>query len=348
MSIKQSVLVSIISPVYNREMLLDFTIQSIKNQTYPNWELLLIDDGSTDNSVDIAIEYAKEDNRIKLLKRNEEPKGAPTCRNIGLKNATGKYVIFLDSDDILAEFCLSERVFCFENDYPEKDFIVFPGLQFTEDLYDDNNLFISTYKGDDVIPLFLNKDIPWITLNPIYKRTSLNDKLLDWNKNILIFQDILFHISCVCRGLKFVYAGTKPDCFWRRHKQGNIGDLGISTPTHSSIISMCCLFNGFWNELKKSNKLTLHNKACLMNFVLNYMLKMPKFNTVQMQEVRFFVKNVDCMPRINKILLIVVSYFPIIYFARGIINKYIIHIWNSKEDTFEVKYFLKTKYINAK
>lgn len=90
-------LVSIITPVYNGQDFLDRSIKSVLAQTYENWELLLIDDGSSDNSVQI-IKYYLEDNRIKLL-RNQSNSGIPTTRNKGIENSTGEFIALLDQDD---------------------------------------------------------------------------------------------------------------------------------------------------------------------------------------------------------------------------------------------------------
>lgn len=92
------VFVSVIIPVYNSEKYLEETIQSVLNQTIPNWELIIIDDGSLDSSVQIAEKFRMKDSRIKLIQKQNT--GVSDSRNIGLKNANGKYVSFLDSDDI--------------------------------------------------------------------------------------------------------------------------------------------------------------------------------------------------------------------------------------------------------
>lgn len=94
-------LVSIITPVYNSEEYLEETILSVINQTYKNWELLLIDDYSTDNSYKIIEKYLT-DERIKYL-RNERNSGPAITRNVGLEKSKGEYIAFLDSDDIWAK-----------------------------------------------------------------------------------------------------------------------------------------------------------------------------------------------------------------------------------------------------
>ncbi|WP_281699511.1 glycosyltransferase family 2 protein [Cetobacterium somerae] len=91
-------LVSIITPSYNSEKFIKETIESVLNQTYINWELLIVDDCSTDESPKIIKEYSKIDHRIKYL-RNEKNSGPAITRNRGLDIAKGKYIAFLDSDD---------------------------------------------------------------------------------------------------------------------------------------------------------------------------------------------------------------------------------------------------------
>lgn len=91
--------VTIIVPIYNVEKYLKEAIESTINQTYKNLEIILVDDGSTDNSGKICDEYTKIDNRIKVIHKNNG--GLSDARNAGLDNATGKYIMFLDSDDFL-------------------------------------------------------------------------------------------------------------------------------------------------------------------------------------------------------------------------------------------------------
>lgn len=91
--------VSIIMPVYNAEKYLCEAIESVLKQTYADFELLLINDMSTDNSKQICIEYAKRDRRIVLLENNSESHGPGPTRNIGLEHASGEYIYFMDADD---------------------------------------------------------------------------------------------------------------------------------------------------------------------------------------------------------------------------------------------------------
>ncbi len=95
----KQILVSIVTPVYNAESFIDETIKTVKMQTYQNWELLLIDDCSTDDSISIIKESQKHDSRIKLLKQKTNA-GAAKARNAGTAASKGRFVAFLDADDL--------------------------------------------------------------------------------------------------------------------------------------------------------------------------------------------------------------------------------------------------------
>lgn len=91
-------LVSVITPAYNAERFLAGTIESVQQQTYTNWEMVIVDDQSTDRTWEIAKTYADQDSRIRMY-RLEKNSGAAVARNTAMKHAKGRYIAFLDSDD---------------------------------------------------------------------------------------------------------------------------------------------------------------------------------------------------------------------------------------------------------
>lgn len=97
-NMKNNDLISVIIPVYNAERFVAQTLDSVLEQTYENWEAILVNDGSIDNSLEILQKYAKKDKRFKIINKQNEKLSA--ARNDGLKIATGKYITFLDADDM--------------------------------------------------------------------------------------------------------------------------------------------------------------------------------------------------------------------------------------------------------
>lgn len=159
-------LISIIIPTYNRATVINVALDSVVSQTYVNWECIVVDDGSNDRTFDVLKRY--QDSRFHFLKRDRFPKGAPTCRNIGLANAKGDYVIFLDSDDYLLPFCLEQRFVAIKEN-KDCDFLVFPmGKQKGKAIVKDN-----IPKYDDYLVSFLSANLPWSIMCPIWKISFL-------------------------------------------------------------------------------------------------------------------------------------------------------------------------------
>ena len=106
--------VSVIMPVYNAEKYLGEAIASVLRQTYADFELLLVNDRSTDRSKEICMEYAKKDDRIVLLENDSELHGPGPTRNIGLDHATGEFIYFMDADDWIEDRLLEDAVHCMQ------------------------------------------------------------------------------------------------------------------------------------------------------------------------------------------------------------------------------------------
>lgn len=102
-------LVSIITPCYNSQDFIQETIQSVLDQSYKNWEMIIVDDHSRDDSVKLIKKYTTQDSRIKCIGLKENS-GAAVCRNIAIKEAKGDYIAFLDSDDLWFPYKLEKQI----------------------------------------------------------------------------------------------------------------------------------------------------------------------------------------------------------------------------------------------
>ncbi|EJL6928529.1 glycosyltransferase family 2 protein [Vibrio alginolyticus] len=113
-----SLLVSVIMPTYNSTGTVVESIQSVLSQTYKNWELIIVDDRSTDNTWQVIQTYADKYDNIRVY-QNKENLGAGASRNFAIKKARGRFIAFLDSDDLWTEDKLAEQIpFMLENNYP--------------------------------------------------------------------------------------------------------------------------------------------------------------------------------------------------------------------------------------
>lgn len=190
--------VSIIIPIYNRVNLVTETIDSILVQSYQNWECILVDDGSTDGTIEALKNYARKDLRLHMLSRpKERKKGANACRNIGLENAKGDYVIFFDSDDLMTpnhiEFKLSKMV------GSGSDFII------TKSSYmdGDNSGLKSFYRfvDPDISALnFVTKKVKWLTCDTCIKGDVA--KRIRYNENLKSGQEFNYYLKLLLQTVK--------------------------------------------------------------------------------------------------------------------------------------------------
>lgn len=205
--------VSVIMPVYNAEKYLAKSIDSILNQTLKEFELILVNDGSKDNSKCICDEYKLKDDRIKVIHKINE--GACIARNTGLENAIGEYIQFIDADDYIENNMLEEQYNLAKETQAE---VVMCGMKY--DIHQKNGQIIyeeSSYKDmilksqDDIKPIFMDLFDNLLfnyTHNKLYKASFLKDnnlRFIDW---LPIDQDTNFNID-VFRQLNKLTISTK-------------------------------------------------------------------------------------------------------------------------------------------
>ena len=213
---------SIIMPVFNHKEMVATMIDSILANDYQDWELLAVDDGSTQDTLDLLKHY-EGDSRIHIIQRNRAPKGAQTCRNIGLEMAQGEYVVFFDSDDYITPTCLKSRVEALER-YPELDFMVFRSGIFCDGTFrpEPTNLTFGYPVNRDDIEAFCTRFLPFVVWNNIYRRQSLVDNHITWDTKLLSLQDSMFNLQCLLAGLKYSYSDTQPDYGYRLSTPGSV------------------------------------------------------------------------------------------------------------------------------
>lgn len=196
--------ISIIIPVYNVEKELNRCIRSVIEQTYKNIEIILVDDGSPDKSSQMCDDYALIDNRIEVIHKKNG--GLSDARNTGLKYATGKYIMYVDSDDYL-ELYACEKLMSLMKD--GVDFVVgsckkIKGNKTTIErrskikpgkVYDAKNFYLKSIKKNELYPY------AWINL---YRKKFLVDNGLYYKKGYL-FEDTLLLPDIIMKAKKIIY-----------------------------------------------------------------------------------------------------------------------------------------------
>jgi len=224
-------LISIVTPCYNKGNFIESTIQSVLKQTYQNWELLLIDDASTDNSAVLISASAEADNRIKAV-LNPENNGGNYCRNQGIKLASGQYLLFLDADDLLLANCLEQRIETALNNQ-ETDAWIFAMGAFYKQIGDAPKSTFWIPERGDYLASFLSHQLPWSICQPLWNITFLKT-LNGFDLEFQRLQDVEFHTRALLNGARiYISNNAEPDCFYRidnkRNSTGALKQLQIKT-----------------------------------------------------------------------------------------------------------------------
>ncbi|MBQ4521247.1 MAG: glycosyltransferase [Bacteroidaceae bacterium] len=233
--------VSIIIPIYNAEKYIQTCIDSITSQSYNDWELILVNDGSKDASLLLCRDYAEKYPQIHVF--TKENGGVSSARNLGLQKAQGDYVLFVDVDDYL-----SEDFFCFFQDYPITEDVVF--LQYK---CFDNNGNIS--EGENIEPVSGITDInqihlyfsKWLHQNimrtpwgKLIKRDIIHNKSFPIGQTI--GEDSVFMFSILAE-VKSIRTVDNSFYMWRTHADFFIKKYQL--PVEKSIEYLCNIYNAY-------------------------------------------------------------------------------------------------------
>ncbi|WP_322971828.1 glycosyltransferase family A protein [Faecalibacter sp. LW9] len=201
-----SALVSVIVPCYNQAQYLDECLESVFNQSYQNWECLIINDGSPDNTEEIALQWTKKDSRFKYFKK--ENGGVASARNCGLNIAKGKYIQFLDGDDLLEPYKIESQILTLENNNLVD--IVYTGSRYfyhgaIQDRFAIHPLGIIPtiemhYKDNKQLDVLLLKNVCTICAG-LYRAIIFENVSF---KNS-VYEDFLLHIEIALKGFRFHY-----------------------------------------------------------------------------------------------------------------------------------------------
>lgn len=222
----ENFLISIIVPIYNSSKTLDMCINSLLSQSYPNLEILLINDGSIDNSDEICKKYVKIDRRCRYFYK--ENGGLSDARNYGLKKMSGDYVMFLDSDDCFSKYCVETMIKII--DFCNPDIISF-NFTYNLDKLEQNKIFEFNKKSvisKNILYEYFMKEVA--VTNRCFKKTIVQD--IEFVKD-QISEDVIYLFKCYERASK-VY---KSDYLFYYYNQTglSITRSGLSVNDNTSV-----------------------------------------------------------------------------------------------------------------
>ena len=203
-------LVSVIVPCYNYGRFIGETLESLQRQTLQNWECIVVDDGSTDNSAEVVQAFVKSDFRIRYV--YQQNKGLPAARNTGIGATTGKYIQFLDSDDLLQPDKLQHHTAYLEA-HPKVE-LVYGGLRY---FYDGTSELIFSPQHKNT-PWTLNKSgagidlLPFLVIScvimppmPVMRRTTIEKVTGLFTEDLPSCEDWEVLIRCCYKNVQFKY-----------------------------------------------------------------------------------------------------------------------------------------------
>lgn len=235
----QAPLVSIIVPVYNAEKYLNRCVDSILFQAMTDFELLLIDDGSKDNSGRICDEYAEKDARVRVFHKPNG--GVSSARNLGLDNAKGEWITFVDADDVIRA-CFSD----IDWNILSEDLICFPSYSF----YDDSTVVLNSIERRDGIYIpaqsfysgILYELVLRTTWSKLFRHSLIAD--LRFNKTIKIGEDQLFNLQYLYKTKSIRYESGI--AFYDYYSMGDAFVDKYKLSTDCSIYILKNLFESYW------------------------------------------------------------------------------------------------------
>lgn len=268
-------LVSVIVPVYNTEKYLERCIDSLLRQTYKNIEILIIDDGSTDNSPEICDRYSLLDDRVKVVHKSNG--GVSSARNAGLDIASGKYVAFVDSDDYVEETYI-ECLYSLIKDN-SADLSICGYIYETE-----NGTIINRTKGNEMLlnayealyMSFNNRGFQGFLWNKLFIKELIGK--LRFDVNISISEDTLFVLQYLLNCNRIVYNPTN-QYHYVHHQSSALNRRYVKFNYKSlSEIDACNLMLKYLPDKYKEVQEVIKNKRMMTNIGVIYQLYFTKHN----------------------------------------------------------------------
>lgn len=259
--------VSIIMATYNRERFIEETLLSIQKQTFLDWECLIIDDGGTDNTVEVITPLLEKDSRFKYFKRKDNYlKGLSGCRNYGLDLAKGAYIIFFDDDDIVHPQNLELCVLELQDD--EISFCRYIRDVFTGDFhyeFDYSKKYTSFYIGKKNIERMLKNELQFNSCAILWKKQCF--KKNRFAETLMYAEDWELYSRIVSSGFNGISIG-KTLFYGRKHAQSNTGEYDRKNPIRKASYAEAILL--VVQNLKEKKLLTYSLKRYFISFSIDF------------------------------------------------------------------------------
>lgn len=315
-------MISIIIPVYNAASYLDKCIESILHQKYKDFELLLINDGSTDNSGDICDAFALKDNRISVF--HQQNQGVSAARNLGIEQAKGEWLQFIDSDDWIENDFLLNNVSRISQ---KKDFVV-SGYKIDECIKQyEFHLEECSFEEDKFlggIKYIYKRDCLGMNWNKLFHRETIISNNIRFNPNLNYGEDELF----VLEYLKYVNKIVTSSCCGYHYVQYNNTTSSLSKRAIQikERINIANLFYKAGATIREEDKYALFFKQVYARYIYFTFLQHYSFNKTEMS----VEEKKQYLPLLYELMYATNFCHDLIPFRRQMVLKIIFFIKNAK------------------
>lgn len=327
--------VSVVIPVYDVEEYLSECLNSVINQSLKDIEIICINDGSNDGSLDILKKYSRIDDRIKVI--NQENKGLGATRNVGIDNAHGKYIFFLDSDDYievtalqqLYDICEMKKldfIICQVKNYDEKT-----GTYFNTEYYDmpilAETVKDNVFNYEDVKEIISKINV--VAWNKFFNLNFIKSINARFSEN-LIFEDNIFFWT-VLFNAKRIYFYQKYLYFYRHR------ELSITSSGNENLMDTIEIHNQIFDTFKVNNKFEMHE-----NFLFNkkIALILQRFDQIDIKYKEKFFK------KIKDDFIIMIEEYGLNHILNFLSQRNAMVLNNACESNNYVEFSLKDNLIN--
>jgi glycosyltransferase involved in cell wall biosynthesis len=270
-------MVSIIIPCYNRADLLEKTLNSIIQQSYQNWECIIVDDGSSDNTLEVLFFYANKDSRIKFYSRPKNILKGPTgCRNYGFTLTNGDYICWFDSDDIMPVNSLKDRI-CLFKEY-ECDFVIGKVIKFdnfTNEIIDENSSKLFPISNNPAAE-YLFGNFWFQTSAPIFKKSFLQKFKNHFDESLTFNDETEFYVRLLLSNPVLKYVNTVVTI--RRMHENSLKSGVYSMPIADKILFDQFAYFKIWLSFKKNILFYNNDVHLFFKYYFKYWILKMKFN----------------------------------------------------------------------
>ena len=323
--------ISIIIPVFNVEKYIEKCLESVINQTYENLEIIVVDDGSTDHSGFICDEYAKKDERIRVI--HQDNKGISVTRNVGINEASGDYIAFVDSDDYIDNEMYEILLKCIETYDADIAICKFDRFDNHKHYLNEDSEQITIYEGYDIFEYEFRKhehiQMTHVLWNKLYKKEMfhnikflpdriaedffIHNHIYGKSKKIVLIDKSLYHY-CIGRNESYMsmsYNGNRIDEIYARQERVYMVKDKVSKELYQEMITEYINTSMLHMQYIEDSNLEVEEKQKLMKDICNILTKDKKILQKNMihkgsNTLRFFLfaclkeKYIRFMKIINK------------------------------------------------